>query len=385
MRIKLKTLTPIWTGGADGYCDRIHETGIIGSIRWWYEAIIRGLGGNVCDIAEKPCPFQNHSEKEYCDVCELFGATGKSRAFRLEIDEECVHLTQNIHDKKESINIRPNGRTRGWYTGAGQYTDGDTFINIVNIRGSENSLSSKLIPVFKLIDNWTAIGSRTQHGFGVVKITDDKGNDLKNSKNFSLPVGENLHNLANIKDFFFTKLNISPKNTKYWEKGVAGLKGTMSANPKLKRYIPYLDQRIEKMPNSMPIAPAVKNWLRFTFFPTLKRDRNCEQFIFGKSIKEDKQASKISVSDAYKVDANWEFRIWGWLPARNSPFSDYQDRSDFIKQLKDKLKEPKELEELKKALGVFNIEMIEWKEFDSKNDTDGQQDDIKKYLMSLLK
>ncbi|HHF52316.1 MAG TPA: type III-B CRISPR module RAMP protein Cmr1, partial [Candidatus Aminicenantes bacterium] len=40
--MKIKTLTPIWTGGVGGRCDRLHETGIIGSLRWWYEAIVRG-------------------------------------------------------------------------------------------------------------------------------------------------------------------------------------------------------------------------------------------------------------------------------------------------------------------------------------------------------
>ena len=29
MEIVLKTLTPLWTGGVDGTCDRVHETGII--------------------------------------------------------------------------------------------------------------------------------------------------------------------------------------------------------------------------------------------------------------------------------------------------------------------------------------------------------------------
>lgn len=42
--ITLKTLTPLWTGGADGRSDRLHTTGIIGSLRWWYEGIVRGLG-----------------------------------------------------------------------------------------------------------------------------------------------------------------------------------------------------------------------------------------------------------------------------------------------------------------------------------------------------
>ncbi len=48
LKLELKTLTPLWTGGI-GTMDRIHETSIIGSLRWWYEAIVRGLGGNVCD------------------------------------------------------------------------------------------------------------------------------------------------------------------------------------------------------------------------------------------------------------------------------------------------------------------------------------------------
>ncbi|MCU0527871.1 MAG: type III-B CRISPR module RAMP protein Cmr1, partial [Elainella sp. Prado103] len=46
MEINVKTLTPLWTGGADaGKCDRIHETGILGSLRWWMEVLVRGMGG----------------------------------------------------------------------------------------------------------------------------------------------------------------------------------------------------------------------------------------------------------------------------------------------------------------------------------------------------
>ncbi|MGQ9484848.1 MAG: RAMP superfamily CRISPR-associated protein, partial [Desulfosoma sp.] len=35
MEIRLQTLTPLWTGGVDGTTDRLHETGLIGSLRWW--------------------------------------------------------------------------------------------------------------------------------------------------------------------------------------------------------------------------------------------------------------------------------------------------------------------------------------------------------------
>ena len=39
MEIKLKTLTPLWTGDLNSECSTINETGIIGSLRWWYEAL----------------------------------------------------------------------------------------------------------------------------------------------------------------------------------------------------------------------------------------------------------------------------------------------------------------------------------------------------------
>jgi hypothetical protein len=32
LTISVKTLTPLWTGGVDQTCDRLHETGLIGSL-----------------------------------------------------------------------------------------------------------------------------------------------------------------------------------------------------------------------------------------------------------------------------------------------------------------------------------------------------------------
>jgi len=56
MQIKIKTLTPLWTGDANGNCETLKETGIIGSLRWWYEALVRGLGRYACDpTSDKKC------------------------------------------------------------------------------------------------------------------------------------------------------------------------------------------------------------------------------------------------------------------------------------------------------------------------------------------
>lgn len=101
--IKVKTLTPIWTGGAERKCDRLYETGIMGSLRWWYEAIVRGLVGYACDPTNEDsrCKIdqdkfkksmksgktvQEALNKQICPVCQLFGCTGWSRRFKLETD-----------------------------------------------------------------------------------------------------------------------------------------------------------------------------------------------------------------------------------------------------------------------------------------------------------
>jgi CRISPR-associated protein Cmr1 len=105
-QIKVKTLTPLWTGDVNGECSMIKETSIIGSLRWWYEALVRGLGGYACDPAsrneDKKCRLdydkfkvamvsgestQQALDEQICPACQLFGCTSWSRGFRLEVRE----------------------------------------------------------------------------------------------------------------------------------------------------------------------------------------------------------------------------------------------------------------------------------------------------------
>jgi len=90
VNITFRTLTPLWTGGVDQTCDRLHETGLIGSLRWWYEAMVRGLGGYACDpTSEDRCEYAPRKpdppEKQLCAACYLFGCTGWGRKFRLQV------------------------------------------------------------------------------------------------------------------------------------------------------------------------------------------------------------------------------------------------------------------------------------------------------------
>ncbi len=92
MEIRLRAMTPIWTGGLDQSCDRLHETGLIGSLRWWYEAMVRGLGGYACDpTGENGCKYdpkkKEPPEKQLCPACYLFGCTGWARKFRVKVSD----------------------------------------------------------------------------------------------------------------------------------------------------------------------------------------------------------------------------------------------------------------------------------------------------------
>ena len=117
MEIQLQTLTPLWTGGVDGTTDRLHETGLIGSLRWWYEALVRGLGGYACDpTSEDRCPDNNG---KHCAACELFGCTGWARKFRLRVlDKDGKLVTEAIQADQtitlEFLEMRPMSQEEKW-------------------------------------------------------------------------------------------------------------------------------------------------------------------------------------------------------------------------------------------------------------------------------
>jgi CRISPR type III-B/RAMP module RAMP protein Cmr1 len=91
----LKALTDLWTGSVRLeqrnnqlqeriVPDRLVLPGLLGSLRWWFEVLVRGLGAAACDPSEvnTRCPDQ---QGRRCTVCELFGCTGWGRKFRFEV------------------------------------------------------------------------------------------------------------------------------------------------------------------------------------------------------------------------------------------------------------------------------------------------------------
>jgi len=156
IEFKLKALTDIWTGDASRDAsrrgDRLIATGLLGSIRWWFEVLVRGLGGKACDptLPEVRCPASNKTPSEpghHCVVCELFGCTGWARKFRFEV------LDKNGEPKQSQIEA------------------GDIFIlRFTELRPIREEEWCLLDLTLRLIAEYGAIGGKT-----VLKPSDEPG------------------------------------------------------------------------------------------------------------------------------------------------------------------------------------------------------------------
>jgi len=389
MKITIKT--PIWTGDIDLESNLLHFTGIIGSLRWWTEAILRGMNKFACDpVGDERCPKED-KEMQYCLACLIFGATGIRRLFRLEISGG-----EKLFDGK-TINIKPYYRNRGWYLGSGLKGEIDLDITPLDRDFDENLL---LIPL-AIASNWGGIGAKTQHGYGVVKLENkselkfrnfqDALNKILNSGRPRKPniIERNKTNdaLPNIKEMFFAKVQFKVQNNDWWKK-VDGIKPISN------------DRKIEKWikTDSVPISPAIKNWLRFGKQIKTKNGKPLQvspfsgvsnsttsNWLLGESKDDKKSASKINVSCAYRINnTTWEFRIWGWIPEGHEGF----DRNKFLDGLKQALNGNGTITiPWTSLLGnhTNNHTLKVWREFNSIRDTvKTNESDINNYLQSLL-
>ena len=95
--------TDIWTGDIDGRPERLITTGLLGSIRWWFEVLVRGLEGYACDPSAKAKTCQ---DRKHCVVCELFGCTGWARKFRFDVLDDNDRPQRKQIKKDDTFRLR---------------------------------------------------------------------------------------------------------------------------------------------------------------------------------------------------------------------------------------------------------------------------------------
>ncbi len=433
LTVKIKPLTPLWTGDIDSRSDSISPTGIIGSLRWWTEAILRCMDKYACDPTNDEknvgkCPQEHNRRKYYCTACLIFGATGLRRTFRLDISGGENTFSGGL------INIKPSGRNRGWYLGNGVIGEIDLKITPLD---KDFDQTLVLLPLV-IASNWGGIGAKTQHGYGVVKVENIPKINIEQFESaiekltkegrlskFDINLRQQTNDvLPNLNEMFFAKIQFETRDE--WWKGIDGIAPREQDN-----YRGYVnDPRMKKWveSGSVPISPAIKNWLRFRDGRKLwetgdqKQDTKIENWVFGTinrvcticygGVKRDKKnpqnfwcpncskslrkeniferiASKINISCAYKVsDDLWEFRIWGWIPKGELPAG--FDRDSFLNNLKQALSGRSITIPWDDLLGdqTRNHKLKVWREYNSPRDTVNPNEsniDDYDYIQSLLK
>ncbi len=292
--INLTTLTPIWTGGVDGKSDRLHITGIIGSLRWWYEVFVRSVGGTAYDPTEHSCSFDKSKPNNgLCDVCGVFGATGWSRRFKLILSEA------RLQQKKPSasspgregnfiFNLSPDHPSRGsqghrWYL-PGEPLDGQVQLTVIPVAPpdkSNNYFSPNIIgSLLQFIADRASLGAKPQMGMGVVRLADrlsllpllnhlkqiDAGQKNKKEVNTRLPCLQNM---------FFATIHV---------------KSATEAD-----------------------TFNLKYDLRSMFREVYQGNDNLRHTIMG-YVRGERIGAKIMMSYPYD---NGTIRIWGWIPGMN--------------------------------------------------------------------
>jgi len=378
MEFTLEMKTPLWTGGVDGNMDRVHETGLLGSIRWWFEAIVRSLDGTACDPATSDCNKDSH-----CDACHIFGCTGWSKRFRLEVVDE-KQKTEEISIK---IKDHPQKNHNGWYVKVGNIGKIKGSIKVLRLDefSSVEEIENALASTMTIMANWSGFGAKNQIGMGVgelLELKDDYGNSivptqqnlityitkLKNENKSKEGIRKEVkHNqLPHLKDLFFLKVDfnndyrneiysrykqppnpdnpnfilsapyvryhlrtmLKDKSNDFIKYNLLGVIGSrIHSNPQcLKKLVTYewkcsshnAEGVGEKLLKDHKKQHKHNNRVRCNIEEQLQCTA-CKITLPASqknSIKEiDKRSSKIKISNSYLLKNNhWQIRVWGWMP-----------------------------------------------------------------------
>ena len=302
LKVTLNTLTPLWTGGVRGVVDRIHETGIIGSLRWWFEILVRGVGGTACYPTTASCLYDpDKPSNGLCDVCQVFGATGWRRRFRLHIVEEDVCDAQiaptiSLRDRQYT-DEQGNIRTPTWY-----FQD-PTRSNIAPntpkkgpFRIIVQSLDPRFQPeiiagLIQFIADWAAIGARAQMGFGVVELANHRIDTRPLFEWLKQNTGTNVYSdLPSLQNIFLAR--IAPKDGRQFSE-----EDTFN----------------------------LKYDLRQVFSGT--QNKNLRHFIMG-TVRGQRIAAKVKISRPYNHGR--AMRVWGWIPEKTDVYQNSWDRDSVL-------------------------------------------------------
>jgi CRISPR-associated protein Cmr1 len=344
MQIKFKTLTPIWTGGVCRNSDRLRETGIMGSLRWWYEGIVRAMGGYACDPTETTCIVKTNSgdgKDEICPACKFFGATGWKRRFRLEMSglnslplffkaSPSVYETAGnwlwlMFGEKDSggKRIGKGLQKKFIFTSSSLWAD-NGLLNLFPTGLDSEETKARFAFLLHIVTNYGGLGAKTQNGFGQIQLIHPFGdqileqgrrlilNDVKlKGEKYKKESGR----FFNLRQFFCREYEL--KNI---DKYLTGLKeiGEKGSDFHNNCFVPCSFDIRYKNRQKNPFTGQGRNFGMRPWFRQ-RWGKSATDLLFGKSeakSESDRSAGKINVSHIYKnsFGAAWKLKVWGYVP-----------------------------------------------------------------------
>jgi len=323
-----------------GEVDRIHETGILGSLRWWFEVFVRGLGGLVNNPTndersgfdrekfEKSNAINERArlrDAGLCDVSQVFGATGWRRRFRLTIAGRTQKDTSSLEQiSADRVNPRTNKNPTWWFPDHPR--SGDLTIQAQSL--AQDFPVEVISGLLQFLADWAAVGAKAQMGFGVVEPVGSR-TDTRPLYNWLVSIaGDRQYpNLPNLQNIFLARIRLQDATDK----------STFNLKCDLRQF--FAGQQNTRL----------------------------RHFIMG-AVKGGRMAAKVKMSRPY---GGGLIRVWGWIPERAAVYNDSWNREKILNAIYEHLR--------------TNYTMQIWREMNSPRDSVLPNNvKVKEFLRSLL-
>ena len=170
--VKFTAVTPLWTGDAFRNSEgNSLETGVIGSLRWWTEVLVRGMG---IPVQDPTTGASGQTSEDPTHLETIFGQTDRQRRFRLTLEggKEFAFPTTRTSGRYvfELPIVNSRGTKPSWQfpskARAGQMELRTLDLHPDRPGPAPETLVSLLLNVVSKVGG---LGARTQHGCGIIQ------------------------------------------------------------------------------------------------------------------------------------------------------------------------------------------------------------------------
>ncbi|RJO67596.1 MAG: type III-B CRISPR module RAMP protein Cmr1 [Myxococcales bacterium] len=390
LKIEFSPLTPLWTGNIDRDSAEPVVSGLLGSLRWWFEGIIRGMGGYTCDPAgdekdssKKKCLFDGKHIEAVCPACRVFGCTGLSRSFRLDVQglealplfficdprvfvshgNWLIRIYEGFRERRSDGTSFGFNNSQLWATSSAKLLFTPNSLTLAKRGLNAEQLTNILYYLLSVISKFGSLGAKGQNGFGQIALDSETSmSDWKMQARQALNIlveqfkDANPDSAKNARqndpdwfslDQFFSYTYKIPDAGVYQRPGscrVIGDEKTFRQHSD--RFLPCafdiryrrsLRNPATQRGEDIGFRPYAKNSLRRSGSP------DYEELVkaLGSPAKDGdrkRKASRIFVSHLYKqksTDPEWSLKVWGALKRTwYELFNDYITSSEMFPKAK---------------------------------------------------